>query len=60
VLPVMYNWLAAYYFSEGDFDKAGTLIRKGILSDRNNMHRWDIFNEPHCIKRVIKNELEVA
>ena len=45
-IPSIYNWLATYYFTKSNYDKAGDYLNKGIKSDVfKTQPRWDIWNE---------------
>ena len=45
-MPLLYNWLAIYYFNRGDLDTAGEYTNIGIDLNKGNMKiRWDLWNE---------------
>lgn len=58
IVPEIMNWLAIYYFRIGNFDRAGQYHNRGILLNENRRPlRWDVWNEPRCVNRLIYGEI---
>lgn len=54
IIDEIFVWLAAYYFRNKDYDKAGKYLNAGVAASKRHADiRWDIFNEERCKRNLL-------